>query len=420
MNTAKLDSFLNVLAANNKAMGSLAIAQNGKIVYQKAVGFAALKDDLKIPATAKTKYRVGSISKMFTGVMVMQLIEEGKLSLATTLDQFYPQMPNAARITIAQLMGHKSGLFNITNAPDFGTYMTLPQTHEAMVAKMAALKPAFEPGAKYEYSNTNFILLGYILEKVTGKPYPELVKQRIVNKLGLNDTYYGGQINPANNEALSYDFADKWKQLPQTDMSIPAGAGAMVSTPADLVKFIEALFAGKLVSKTSLAQMQPFQAGYGLAMRKSGEGDEASYGHNGAIDGFRAELSYFPAHKLAISYTSNGGIYLTDKVLKGVTNIVLNKPFELPTFKLITLKAEDLDKYIGVYTSPAFPLKITVGKNSDNTLYGQAAGQSQLQLDAVAKDKFEHAPADIHMEFNTVKGQFTLTQRGKIIVFTRE
>jgi D-alanyl-D-alanine carboxypeptidase len=418
-NKTKLDSLLDMLAANNKSMGSLAISKNGKIVYQKAVGYSNLTRQANTLATVKTRYRIGSISKIFTGVIIFQLVEEGKLALTTTLDKFYPQMPNAAKITIAHLLGHRSGLFNITASADFASYMTTAQTHEQLLAKIAALTPKFEPGTKYEYSNTNFILLGYIAEKITGVAYPQLVKQRVIDKIGLKDTYYGAKISTINNEALPYNYNGGWKELPQTDMSIPSGAGAMVSTPADLIKFIEAIFAGKLINAKSLEQMKPLKEYYGLAMHKMIFDEKTGYGHGGAIDGFRSELAYFPEDKLAISYIVNGGNYATEKVLKSALSIYFNNPFAIPTFKKLALTTEDLDKYLGVYSSPTFPVKITVGKNN-NTLYGLAAGQGQIPLDATAKDVFEFEPADILMEFNAEKKQFTLTQRGKVTVFTKE
>jgi D-alanyl-D-alanine carboxypeptidase len=417
---ARLDSLLDVLAANNKNMGSLAISQNGAIVYQKSIGNAAVDSPATIPASAKTKYHIGSISKMFTSVMVFQLIEEGKLTLETTLDKFYPQVANAGKITIGMLLSHHSGLHNFTNDPTYMTYMLAPQTHEQMLTRIAAMKADFEPGAKGAYSNTNFVLLSYIIEKITNKSYPELVKQRIASKIGLKDTYYGGKTNVANNEALSYTYSNnKWSKFIETDMSIPSGAGSMVSTPADLDKFIEALFAGKLIKPASLEQMKTMKDGYGMAMFLTSYDDKQSYGHGGAIDAFRSELAYFPAEKIAVSYTSNGGSYGVDKIFKGVINIVCNKPYTPPVFKKLALKTEELDKYLGVYSSPDFPSKITMSKKN-TTLLGQAAGQDVLTLDAISKNVFEYEPYDIHIEFDPDKGQFTLTQRGKIKVFTRE
>src|SRR5256885_547207 len=141
------------------------------------------------------------------------------------------------------MRGHRSSLHNFTNDSTYAKYMKLSSTEEQMVFVFAKMKPDFEPDAKAQYSNTNFVLLGYIIEKITQKPYPEELKERITSKLGLKDTYYGGKTNIKNNEGYSYSFDGNWTRLPETDMSIPGGAGAILSTPTDLVKFIEALFA---------------------------------------------------------------------------------------------------------------------------------------------------------------------------------
>jgi len=322
--TAKLNSFFNALSAHNKNMGSLTISSNGKVVYQKTIGYSQVNDSIKRPTTVKTKYRIGSISKMFTAVMVFQLIEEGKLNLATPLSTYYPQLPNAAKITISEMLDHRSGLYNFTSDTLYSSYETKPQSEAAMLSVMEKEKPAFEPDAKAEYSNTNFVLLGYIIEKITGKPYPEALKERITSKIGLTDTYYGGKINPANNEAYSYSYQGEWKQEPETDMSIPGGAGALVSTPTDLVKFIEALFAGKLISQSSLNQMKTMRDNFGMAMFIMPFDDKKSYGHSGGIDGFSSMLSYFPEEGLAISYISNGAVYSTNDVM--IDHIKNNRP----------------------------------------------------------------------------------------------
>jgi D-alanyl-D-alanine carboxypeptidase len=418
-NKAKLDSLLDVLAANNKTMGSLAITQNGKIVYQKAVGYAVVNGATKTPATLKTKYRIGSISKMFTGVMVFQLIEEGKLTLDTKLDKYYPQIPNAGKITIGNMLNHHSGLHNFTNDSTYLTYMAQPQTHEQMLARITAMKPDFEPGTKSDYSNTNFVLLSYIIEKITGKPYPELVKKRIVSKIGLKDTYYGTKTNTANNEALSYNYSDTtWKQVPETDMSIPSGAGSMVSTPADLDLFIDALFTGKLISAASLEKMKTIENKYGMAMSKMPFYDKAGYGHGGAIDGFLSSLGYFPEEKMAIAFIKNGGNYIPNNILIGALSIYFNKPYKLPSFSKTPIAG--LDQYVGVYGSTQVPIKITVTKDSGELL-AQATGQSSFPLTAGTEPHtFVFEQAGIVMEFHPDKEEFILKQGAGKVTFTKE
>jgi D-alanyl-D-alanine carboxypeptidase len=419
LNKPKLDSLFATLENHNKAMGSLAISSNGVVVYQKEIGYLSISGNDKMSPDIHTKYRIGSISKMFTAVMIFQLVEEGKLSLNTPLSTWYPELPNAAKITIGNMLDHRSGLHNFTNDPTYGQYMKLSRTEEQMVAVFAKMKPDFEPDAKAQYSNTNFVLLGYIIEKITKKPYPEELKKRITSKLGLKDTYYGSKTNIKNNEAYSYSFGDSWSQLPETDMSIPGGAGAILSTPTDLVKFIEALFAGKLINTEHLNMMKTQKEHYGMAMFELDFGDKKGYGHNGGIDGFTSVLTYFPDDKLAIAYCSNGGTYGTDKIKDDALHIYFNKPFTIPDFKTIAIKTEDLDKYLGVYSSTQLPLKVTITKDNA-TLKAQATGQGQFSMDMIGQDKFSFDQAGIVMEFEPAKNQLTLKQGGGSYLFTKD
>lgn len=418
INTAKLDSFFDALSVNNKQMGSVAISRNGVMVYQKAIGYSAVNGDNKTPATVKTKYRIGSVTKMYTGVMIFQLIEEKKLTIATPLSTWFPQMPNAAKITIGEMLSHRSGLHNFTDDPLYKTYMATPQTEAAMLAIMQNAKPDFEPDAKASYSNTNFVLLGYIIEKITGKPYADELKKRITSKIGLTDTYYGSKTNSANNEGYSFAYNGSWQQQPETDLSIPGGAGAIVSTPADMVKFIEALFGGKLISQASLEQMETVRDNYGMAMLVLPFNDKRSYGHGGSIDSFLSMVSYYPEDKMAIAYISNGATMAPNDVLIGILSIYFDEPYQIPSFKTMALKTEDLDKYLGEYSSTQLPLKISVTKNN-TTLLAQATGQSQFPLEAADTDKFTFAAAGITMLFNPAKGEFTLLQGGQSYLFTK-
>lgn len=424
--TARLDSLLNTVAVNNKNMGSLTLSQNGKVIYQKAIGQAAVISGKPMPSTVKTHYRIGSITKMFTAVMVFQLIQENKLGLSTTLAKFYPQLPNADKITIGMMLNHRSGLRNLTNEPAYATYMLKLQTHAQMLTTIAALKPEFEPDTKAAYSNTNFILLGYIIEHLTGKTYSEALKQRITDKIGLADTYYGGPINTAKNEAYSFTYTTGWTQQPETDMSIPGGAGAIVSTPTDLVKFIEALFDGKLVTKEHLENMKAIKDNYGMGMVRIPFYERMSYGHSGGIDGFTSLLGYFPDDKLAFAYTSNGagGEFSTNDIIGGVLRIYFGKSYTIPNFKIpatkaITLKSADLDKFLGNYSSAQMPLKITVTKN-DNILMAQATGQNAFALAAVTPTQFEFKTAGIVMEFSATGDGFTLKQGGGTFKFVKD
>ncbi len=414
--TAQLDRFFDRLAEKNKAMGSLSIARDGQTLYSRAVGYSRLDGAEKKPASAATRYRIGSVSKLFTAVMIYQLVERGKLKLTDTLDKFFPQIPNAGKITIEQMLAHRSGIHSFTGDPDFPTWLAKPQTRDQMLAVIARGKPDFEPGEKMAYSNSGYILLGYIVEKAGGKPYQDQLKEKITAKIGLADTYLGtGGLDAGKNESSSYKFLGDWKPETETHPSIPQGAGALVSTPNDLVRFIKAVFDLKLISQESLDRMTQNKMGM-FAFPLDGK---TFYGHNGRIDGFDAIVLYLPEEKLAIAYASNGTVYPVNDILRGVFDIYRNKPFQIPTFESVAVAPEILEKYVGVYASPGFPLKITITRDAA-TLYAQATGQSAFPLEATAPDKFKFDAAGVAIEFDAAGKQMTLRQRGREFVFTKE
>jgi len=421
LNTAKLDSMLTSLAANNKLMGTLAVSRNGQVVYNHAFGYAQLEP--KTPATAATRYRMGSISKMFTATMVFQLIDEKKLTLDTKLATFFPELPNAKTITIDQLLSHRSGLHSITADAAYLGYMTQPKTQAELLAMMSKYQPDFEPGAKFEYSNSNYIVLGYLVEKLGKQPYAQALQKRVVTKASLKDTYYGGKIDPKKQEAFSYKpgTSGGWQPDVETDMSIPGGAGSVVSTPADLDRFLEALFGGKLVSAASLGEMKTIRDKFGRGLMLMPFNGKQGYGHGGIIDGFQSMATYYPEDKMAITLSTNAHRYPLNDAMLGVLSICFNQPYRIPDFAAVAFvpTAADLDRYVGTYASPSFPLKITFVKEG-NTLVGQATGQQPIPLEPVSQGVFKFDAAGIRAEFDAAKPVFTLKQGGREFVLTKE
>jgi len=416
---AKLDNLFDVLAAKNKAMGSLTVSKDGSVIYSRAVGFSQISEKEKKPSTVSTKYRIGSITKMFTATMIFQLAEQGKLKLTDTLDKFYPNVPNAKKITVAHLLNHRSGLHNFTNDAEYQTYMTAPKTQTEMVAVISKSAPDFEPNARADYSNSNYVLLGFIVEKASGKSYQNALREKITSKIGLTNTSVGGKINAAGNESYSYNFTGAWKPATETDMSIPGGAGAIISTPTDLTKFIEALFAGKLISENSLNQMKTMTEGYGMGMFQYPLDGKKAFGHTGGIDGFNSVLIYVPEEKLSIAYISNGMVYPVNDIIIAAYTVYAKKPYEIPDFKTFQVKPEELDKYVGVYSSAELPVKMTVTKG-EAVILAQVTGQPAFPLEATAKDKFKSDAVGVVMEFDTEKNQLTLKQRGRQFLFTKD
>lgn len=415
-NKPKLDSLMDILAEKNQAMGSLSISRKGVVVYSRAIGYSRISGTEKLPATDQTKYRIGSITKMFTATMILQLVEDGKLHLTTTVDKFFPQLPNASKITISNLLNHRSGLHNFTDDPEYQTWKTQPKTRDEMLAIISKGGVDFQPNEKFAYSNSGYVVLAYIIEKVSKQSYSKYLTHRIASRIGLSNTYVGAKTDTKKNESLSYDFLSSWEQSPETEMSIPFGAGAIVSTPADLNKFVESLFSLKLVSKSSLEQMKTMTDGYGMGMFQFPFYTKLAYGHNGGIDGFESTLEYFPEDSLALAYCTNGQAYPMNNIMIGVLSIYFNKPFSIPTF---SLKAEDLDQYLGVYSSTQIPPKITVTMKAA-TLFAQVTGGPIFALDPTEKDKFKCDPMGVTIEFNPEKAELTIKEGANTFLFTKD
>ncbi|HTF27921.1 MAG TPA: serine hydrolase domain-containing protein, partial [Flavitalea sp.] len=309
---AKLDQFFDRLAEKNKAMGSLIIAQNGNVLYNRSIGYSQINGTEKKPLTTTSRYRIGSITKTFTAAMILQLVEEGKLKLTDTLDKFFPQIPNAQKITIVQILGHRSGIPNVRRDQDAQKNVnTTPMSKDEMLALITKGKPDFEPDTKHLYSNSGYLLLGLVLEKITGKSYGEALEERIISRIGLKDTYMAtGNIDVNKSEALTYmNFGGEWKQVPETHPSILFSAGAIVSTPNDMSRFIQALFDGKIVSGESLSMMKTMRDGEGLGMEPFEFAGKTFYGHTGGGDNYGAWLAYLPEEKLVVAYTTNAKVY---------------------------------------------------------------------------------------------------------------
>src|SRR5205809_516808 len=298
LDKAKLDQFFDRLAEKNKAMGSLIIAKDGNVLYTRAIGYSQINGTEKKPLSAASRFRIGSITKMFTAVMILQLVEEVKLKLSDTLDKFFPQIPNARKITIAQLLAHRSGIPN--SRPTSKTNIV---TRNELLAIISRGTPDFEPGTKHSYSNAGYFMLGLIVEKVARKSYGEALTERITSKIGLNDTYAAtGDIDLNKNETLAYNhFGGGWKRVTEIHSSILFGGGQIVSTPNDLAKFIHALFELKLISQESLNQMKTMRDGDGLGMTTFTFAGKTVYGETGGGDNRRAWLAYEPEEKLAVA-----------------------------------------------------------------------------------------------------------------------
>ncbi|MDQ0593171.1 D-alanyl-D-alanine carboxypeptidase [Chryseobacterium ginsenosidimutans] len=414
----KLVNYFDSLFVHHKVMGSFAIAENNQPTFQKVVGFADVEKNQK--ANINTQYRIGSISKTFTAVLVMKAVEDKKLSLDKKLSDFYPEIPNADKITIENLLQHRTGIHNLTNEAEYWQYNTKTQTESSLVDIIKKYKSDFEPGSKHEYSNSNYILLGFILEKVYKKPYAELIKNKIARPLKLALTEVGGKIDTSKNQAKSYQYTNgTYDVSSETDMSIPIGAGNIISTPTELLKFILGLEQGKLIKKESLGKMKNFIDGYGYGLVKVPFDRYWGYGHTGGIDKFGSVLFYFPDLKIATAFSTNQSDMDTNEISIKMIETAMGKDFEMPSFKTLEISENELQKYVGIYSSKDIPLKINIFIK-DKKLMAQATGQGAFPLEATSNTSFKFDTAKIVIDFYPAKNQFVIIQGGTKNTFTKE
>ena len=412
----KLSNYFDSLSVHHKIMGSFAFADNNQTSFIKVVGFSDVEKQQK--ANMNTQYRIGSISKTFTAVLVIKAVEEKKLTLNTKLSQFFPEMINADKITIENLLQHRSRIHNLTDEEEYMKYYTQPKSDKDLVAIIKKYKSDFEPGTQFKYSNSNYLLLGFIVEKIYKKSYAELIKSKIAKPLKLNLTEVGNKIDSGKNQAKSYSFQNETYNLsPETDMSVPGGAGNIISTPTELLKFILGLENGKLITKESLKQMKNFSDNYGYGLVKIPFNQYSGFGHNGGIDEFRSFLYYFPDLKVVVCSVTNQSDYDNNEIAINMLKVATGQDFSMPNFK--SIPESELQQFVGIYSAPEMPVKFDIFIK-DKKLMAQATGQSAFPLEATSKNSFKFDAAGIVVNFEPSKKQFVIIQSGVETVFTKE
>lgn len=420
--TEKIDRYFTALEENHRFMGSVAVMKDGNVLFEEAYGRMSADGT---PANPETVYRIGSITKSYTSVMILKLAEENRLTLSTTLDSYFPEMPNAEKITLEQMLKHQSGLTNFTNLPDYMNYFTEERSRDDMLNIFREAGTSFEPGENTEYSNTAFVLLGYIIEEETGMTYDEALQEMISEPLQLSSTYVSTGISADKNEADSFIYQqEEWQPASRTNMMIPLGAGAIVSTTEEVARFYDALFNGELLNEESLQEITRFEGSFGLGLIRFPFHDKTLVGHNGGIDGFQSNAASSPDDGLTFAVLGNGVNYAFNDILIGLLSITFGREFEIPTFEerpAISLDPNSLGNYTGIYSAPNFPLDIELFADGDN-LMGRATGQGAFPLTIYDEQTMGFEQAGIEIEFSEpVDGRyrsFQFRQAGQQFDFT--
>lgn len=416
INKEKIDDFLDYIAGKNQGIGSVSIFRNGVQEYHKDFGQQQLKN---VAYDKDTQYQIGSISKMITAVMLMQLMEKGKLKLDEKLSKYYPEISNAQKITIHQMLNHTSGLGDYVGEPKDNWLFGKAVGDKAIIAEIKKKGVSFEPGEKTQYSNSAYFLLSRILEKLSGKPYNVILKENILEKAGMKHTF--SVLDDPRNVFRSYQFSDNsWKEVPDFNFHNCIGLGDIVSTTEDINIFMNALFNGSFIKKETLDMMisNKEEKFFGTGIMKVPFYNIIAYGHGGDTAGSHSMVSYEPTDKLSFAVTVNGERLYHNDLYIGILNLLYGKNYQYPSFD--TGKSDaGMEKYTGEYETKEIPIPLTIFVK-DGALFAQGTGQPEFPLTNIGKDKYQFEMAGIIILFIPEKKQMELTQGGKTYMLSKK
>lgn len=383
------------------------VEQNGKPLLRKAYGLADL--ELGVPLAPDSIFRIGSITKQFTSVLVMQLVQEGKLAENDPITKFFPDFPPAQGqgVTVRHLMTHTSGIPSYTDLAEW-----LPRIREDLsvqqILDFTKDKPRdFPPGTQWKYSNTGYIVLGAILEKVEGKPYAQIVKDRIFKPLGMTSSSYGEEARIILRRAKGYGgSAGSYQNAPYLSMTQPFAAGSLLSTVDDLARWNAALYGESVLAAPYRDRLwQP-------ALLADGRNTHYSYGwgiweyeghqvisHSGGIHGFATDALRVPDAKLFVAVLSNypGAPRSPGSLTLEAMALVLGKP--LASRPAITLPAAKLDEVVGVYEVEGRADDVRVITREGDKLFAQRTNSPKLEIRAKREDRLFYLDRVDEIEF---------------------
>lgn len=396
---AKVVEYLNAHIELKTFNGSVLIAKNGEILFSRGFGMANF--ELDVPNTPKTKFRLGSVTKQFTAMLIMQLEEKGKLSVDDPLAKYIPDYPNGNKITIHHLLTHTSGVPSFTGFPEYKEIQVQPLSAEEIIALFKDKPLEFEPGTKYAYSNSGYILLGFILEKVSGKPYDLLLKENIFEPLGMNDSGYDWNHLILKNRASGYAINNE-ELINDTyiDMHIPHAAGALYSTVEDLYNWDRALYTERLVSRDSLDKMfTPFLENYAYGWGVGELFGRKRISHGGGINGFVTNISRFPDDDACIVVLANLTSSRIGQISRDLAAILFGEEYELPRErKAVKVDPSIFDAYIGSYEIEGGPA-IKIFKEGER-IFAEIEGQNPMELFPESETKFFIKRVDLSLSFD--------------------
>lgn len=416
----KIDELISTYSKLNKFNGSALVTKNGTMLLNKGYGYRNAAD--KVMNNEESIFQLGSVTKQFTAAVILKLQEEKKLKVTDKLSKFFPDYPKGDSITIKQLLTHTSGIYNYTNDGNFmANEITKNKSREEMMALFKDKPLDFSPGTGWNYSNSGYSLLGYIIEVATKKSYEEAVRKYIFTPLHMTHSGFDFTHLKSPDKTTGYFMLDdkNANPAPVVDSTVSFSAGAIYSTTGDLYLWHKALEQNTVLSKAQQEEsFTPVKNNYGYGWGIDSIEGKRRVGHGGGIPGYITNESRVPEDDIDIVLLSNASDRSLDDITKSIYAILYNKAYELPKEKtVIQLPEETLKQYEGEYEiAPDFHV---IMKIKDGELNATPTGQSEKILHAEKEDFFFEKEEDVQVQFTrnadkTVDG-FILNQGGRQI-----
>ncbi|RIA10360.1 CubicO group peptidase (beta-lactamase class C family) [Flavobacteriaceae bacterium MAR_2010_72] len=405
----EVDAYLSTMYPADEPGVSFLIAKEGKPIYQKAFGMANL--ELDVPMNTNNVFEIGSITKQFTAIAILMLEEQGKLKVEDEITKFIPDYPTMGNsITIHHLLNHTSGIKSYTGMQSFMKHARTDMTPTEIIDIFKNEPMDFKTGEQFLYNNSGYIILGHIIEVVSGESYADFIKTHIFDKLGMDSSYYGSMKRLIPNRATGYSSTQNgYENSDYLSLTLPYAAGSLMSTTTDLLKWQMALNTYQLISKSSyekaihgstLNNGEHIPYGYGLG--ENNINGSPSIQHGGGIFGYTTMGIYLPQEKVyVIGLTNCDCKNITGSTTK-IAAMAIGKPF--PDIKdAIELPETDLKKWIGAYQFDESTIRHITFENGQ--LFSQREGSTKLPIYPMSNSKFIFEGGDTSYEFSSKDGK---------------
>lgn len=394
----RMDQVVRASAERDVFSGAVLVARGDTVLLDRGYGLA--NREWGVPNAGDTRFRLASLSKQFTAVAVLLLVERGLVDLDAPVRAYLPDAPPAwDQVTPRRLLTHTSGVPDYTRLPDHQALKTRPATTAQLAARFRDAPLDFAPGEGWAYSNSGYVLLTAIIEAASGRTYADFLAENLFGPLGMADSGYDSRAILPRRASGYTPGAQGVVNAEPVDMSTPSGAGGLYSTPRDLWVWQQALFGGRVLRPESLALLTtPGRNGYAMGLVVAPRDGGALVSHSGAIEGFNAHMARDLASETTVIVLGNLNGTAPEQLGGELMTLALGGTVTLADERrAVALDADALGAYAGVYAlSPAFGFTLTV---ADGRLMAQATGQSPVALEAEGPDAFFLREVDARITF---------------------